>query len=106
MCEIQSKQLEELEHSLKVHFGRIVKDRRKKLDLNQEEYAHRCGLHKDTISRIESSKTMSSLLTFFLIAHETKEDAIPLFYPLLLRDVSRNVSGGKAEGCCGEKRVL
>lgn len=63
-----------------IEFGNKMKNRRKKLNISQEELAERIDISNNTIHRIESAQTTTSIQTLFQIMDTLKttpEDLLP-----------------------------
>ncbi|WP_161568205.1 helix-turn-helix domain-containing protein [Anaerobacillus alkaliphilus] len=58
----------EFQDQLKKQFAFIIKGRRTKLALSQEELAFRSDLSPETISNIENAKSIANLETIFKLA--------------------------------------
>ncbi len=53
---------------LKLHFGKVLRELRKKKSISQEQLAHDCGLDRTYISMLERGKYQPSLHTLMIIA--------------------------------------
>ncbi|MDD3414977.1 MAG: helix-turn-helix transcriptional regulator [Lachnospiraceae bacterium] len=63
-----------------IEFGNKMKNRRKKLNISQEELAEKIDISNNTIHRIESAQTTTSIQTLFQIMDTLKttpEDLLP-----------------------------
>ena len=49
-------------------FGDVVRQHRTRLDVSQEKFAHKCGLHRTYISLIERGQKAASLKALFSVA--------------------------------------
>jgi len=75
-------------------FGQRVKEIREKQGISQEELAHRAGLHRTGITRVERCTRVSSLETVEKIAHALQVQPRDLLPEIRLkRPRSRKVSG-------------
>lgn len=60
-------------------FGKVVRKRRKKLDVSQEEFGDLCGLHRNYIGGIERGERNVSLINIRKIARGFKVSLSALF---------------------------
>lgn len=75
--------------TLEVKFGRLVRDRRTRLGISQEELAHRAGLHRTYISLLERGQRNPSLSVLVALARALKTH---------LSDLVETLDGGSARG--------
>ena len=54
--------------NLTAAFGKVVRRRRERLGISQEELAHKAGLHRTYIGMLERGQRTPSLLTVALLA--------------------------------------
>ncbi|MFN4145026.1 MAG: helix-turn-helix domain-containing protein [Runella sp.] len=62
-----------------IKFGKRVKDLRKKKNLTQEQFAQKCGLHKNYIGMVERGERNPSLLNIQAVANGLEIDILELF---------------------------
>jgi len=60
-------------------FGRAVRERRKKIGVSQEEFAHMCGLHRTYMGGIERGERNVALANIEKIAHALRVTLSKLF---------------------------
>lgn len=80
--------------SLKINFGKRIKELRESLLMSQEAFAEKIGVHRNTLARIESGENFVSLATLeniktalnveyedlFTFNNEIKKDHCKAFY--------------------------
>lgn len=62
-----------------------IKSRRAGLKISQEELAHRAGVHRSFVARLELAETQPSLAVFFRLADGLEVDVVELMQAVTLR---------------------
>lgn len=62
-----------------------IKSRRASLKISQEELAHRAGVHRSFVARLEIAETQPSLAVFFRLAEALEVDVVELTQAMALR---------------------
>lgn len=62
-----------------------IKARRAGLEISQEELAHRAGVHRSFVARLELAETQPSLAVYFRLADALEVDVVDLTQALALR---------------------
>jgi transcriptional regulator with XRE-family HTH domain len=57
-----------MSESILIHFGKRVKKLRQERSLTQEQFAQKCGLHKNYIGMVERGERNPSLINIEVIA--------------------------------------
>lgn len=64
-------------------FGAVVREKRSKMKISQEELAERSGLHRTYIGGIEQGRRNLSLLNILRVAHALESPPAELFKQLI-----------------------
>ncbi|RJP70703.1 MAG: XRE family transcriptional regulator [Comamonadaceae bacterium] len=62
-----------------------IKSRRASIKISQEELAHRAGVHRSFVARLELAETQPSLAVLFRLANGLEVDVVELVQALTLR---------------------
>lgn len=62
-----------------------IKSRRASIKISQEELAHRAGLHRSFVARLELAETQPSLAVLFRLAEALEVDVVELMQAVTLR---------------------
>ncbi len=62
-----------------------IKSRRASINISQEELAHRAGVHRSFVARLELSETQPSLAVLFRLADGLEVDVVELVQSVALR---------------------
>jgi transcriptional regulator with XRE-family HTH domain len=62
-----------------------IKSRRASLKISQEELAHRAGVHRSFVARLEIAETQPSLAVFFRLAEALEADIVEFTQAVALR---------------------
>jgi predicted transcriptional regulator len=70
-----------------------IKARRASLDISQEELAHRAGVHRSFIARLEVADTQPTLAVFFRLADALQTDVAELAAGVAARHFKEHRTG-------------
>lgn len=62
-----------------------IKSRRASIKISQEELAHRAGVHRSFVARLELAETQPSLAVLFRLADGLEVDVVELIQAVALR---------------------
>lgn len=75
-----------------------IKSRRASIKISQEELAHRAGVHRSFVARLELAETQPSLAVLFRLADGLEVDVVELVRAMTLRyrrEVGRSRRAGR-----------